>query len=280
MDADIGPYGDASRAAAIIRRQTDLHPQVAIVLGSGLGPLADALIDVVSIPYTEIPGFPVSTAPGHAGRLLLGHLGERPVAVLAGRAHLYEGYAPDQIVLPVRALSILGATYLIITNAAGGVNPDFHPGSLMLISDHINLTGQNPLVGPNDVRLGLRFPDMTAAYDPAIRALARRSALEVGVPLVEGVYLGLTGPSYETPAEIRMARVLGADAVGMSTVMEVVAARHAGMRVLGISVITNAAAGVTGEPLSETEVVETAERLRGPFTALVTAIVAALPPAR
>jgi purine-nucleoside phosphorylase len=195
------------------------------------------------------------------------------VAVLSGRAHLYEGYDPEQVVLPVRTMRLLGAQMLIVTNAAGGVNLDFRPGTLMLIADHINLTGDSPLVGPNEPRLGARFPDMSGAYDPELRLLAHRAAQDLAVPLAEGVYLGLLGPSYETPAEIRMARALGADAVGMSTVMEVIAAHHAGMRVLGISCITNMAAGMLPDKLSEEEVLETAARVSQEFARLVREIV-------
>lgn len=253
--------------------RTDLRPRIALILGSGLGPLADEVDDAAVIPYGEIPGFPVSTAPGHAGRLVLGRLEGRTVAVMAGRAHMYEGYTAQEVVLPVRALRRLGAEVLVVTNAAGGVNLSFHPGTLMLIVDHINLMGRNPLVGPNESTLGVRFPDMTEAYDGALRACARRVSQQVGVELAEGVYLGVLGPSYETPAEIRMARALGADAVGMSTVMEVIAANHAGMRVLGLSCITNMAAGILPQKLTEEEVIETAGRVREEFTTLLRGLI-------
>lgn len=263
----------AREAAARIEAEVRLRPEVGLVLGSGLGALADDLQDAVTIPYHEIPHFPVSTAPSHAGRLAVGRMAGRPVAVMVGRAHLYEGYTAHQVALPVRALAAFGVRDLVLTNAAGGVNPAFAPGTLMLLTDHINLTGQNPLIGPNDERLGRRFPDMTAVYDPALRALAREVAGTVGVAPAEGVYLGLPGPSFETPAEIRMARALGADAVGMSTVIEAIAGRHAGLRLLGLSVITNQAAGLSGAELTEEEVAESAVRVRGAFTALIEGIV-------
>jgi purine-nucleoside phosphorylase len=263
-------------AAEAVARRAPLRPQVAIVLGSGLGGLADAVEYGISIPYAEIPHIPLSTAPGHAGSLVVGRLEDRPVVMFSGRSHLYEGYRPSEVVFNVRLASRLGAERLIVTNAAGGVNAAFHPGNLMLISDHINLTGQSPLIGPNDPLLGVRFPDMSEAYDPRLRTLARKVGAGLGLPLVEGVYLGLLGPNYETPAEIRMARVLGADAVGMSTVLEVIAAHHAGLNVLGISCITNMAAGMLAQKLSEEEVIETAHRVGGQFSALITGIVAAM----
>lgn len=268
-------YEQIGEAVEEIRRRSDLLPRVAIVLGSGLGAMAEEIDEAVAIPYTEIPHFPVSTAPGHAGNLLLGTLEGQDVVVMAGRAHMYEGYTPQQVVFPVRTMRALGAETLLITNAAGGVNQSYVPGTLMLIADHINLTGRNPLVGTNDPRLGVRFPDMSAVYDPDLRALARRVAQSLQLRLEEGVYLGLLGPSYETPSEIRMARALGADAVGMSTVMEVIAARHAGMRILGISCITNMAAGILPKPLTEEEVIETAAQVSGEFGALLRAIVRA-----
>lgn len=263
-------------AAQAVKGKISLRPEVAIVLGSGLGRLVERVSDQTVISYREIPHFPLSTAPGHAGRLLVGRLAGQPVAVLAGRAHLYEGYAADQVVLPVRVLHALGAKTLIITNAAGGVNYQFQPGTLMVITDHINLSGRNPLVGPNETALGPRFPDMSTAYSARLRELARRAAAAVGVPVVEGVYLGLLGPSYETPAEIRMARLLGADAVGMSTVMEVIAAKHAGMQALGISCITNMAAGILPRALSEEEVMATANQVSDEFIRLIEAIVGRL----
>ena len=239
---------DAARAAvaeavAALRAHTRAAPQCGIVLGSGLGGLADEIDPDAVVPYRAIPHFPAPTAAGHAGDLVLGRLEGRPVAALRGRVHLYEGYTPQQVVFPVRLLAALGAPVLILSNAAGGLNPAFRAGDLMVLTDHINFTGTNPLVGPNDDRLGPRFPDMSAVYDPSLRGLAEAAGRAGQVPLRAGVYAGVLGPSYETPAEIRMLRTLGADAVGMSTVLEAIAARHAGMRVLGIAVITNAAAG-------------------------------------
>jgi purine-nucleoside phosphorylase len=260
-------------AADAVRERSATVPKIAIVLGSGLGGLAEAADVELVIPYADIPHFPASTAPGHAGRLLLGRLESRPVALLSGRAHLYEGYSPEEAVFAVRLMRYLGAEALIVTNAAGGINPAFHPGTLMLICDHINLTGQNPLVGFNDPDLGLRFPDMSEAYDGRLRALARRASDETGIELAEGIYMGLLGPNYETPAEVRMLRKLGSDAVGMSTVLEVIAANHAGLRVLGISCITNMAAGMLPQKLTEEEVIETANRVRDEFSALVRRIV-------
>jgi purine-nucleoside phosphorylase len=265
-----------AQAADAVAGRASLDPRTVLVLGSGLGPLADEVREPASIPYSEIPGFPVSTAPGHAGRLVIGRLEGEPVAVMAGRAHLYEGYSPEKVVFPIRTLWRLGARILIVTNAAGGVNPVYRPGTFMIIADHINLTGRNPLVGPADSGLGARFPDMTEAYDPALRALAHRASLAAQVSVAEGVYLGLLGPSYETPAEIRMARALGADAVGMSTVMEVIAAVHSGMRVLGISLISNMAAGMLPQKLTEEEVIDTANAVREPFARLLREILRSL----
>jgi purine-nucleoside phosphorylase len=259
-----------------ISRRTEARPEIAVILGSGLGLLADELLAPVMIPYEEIPHFPLSTAPGHAGRLVFGTLEDTSVAVMAGRVHLYEGYSAQQVAFPIRTLALLGARTLIITNAAGSVNLGFRPGALMLISDHINLTGHNPLVGPPQPLLGVRFPDMTDTYDPGFLSLARGVSENIGVPVVQGVYLGLQGPSYETPAEIRMARTLGADAVGMSTVMEVIAARHHDMKVLGISCITNMAAGILSQRLSEDEVIDTAHQARDSFSRLVRGIVSEL----
>lgn len=265
-----------AEAAAAIRESTSTEPRVAMVLGSGLGALAAEVEDPVVVPYTDIPHFPASTAPGHAGRLVLGGVEGTPVAIMAGRVHLYEGYTADEVAFPIRVLHHLGAKLLIITNAAGGINPEFHPGTLMLIEDHINLTGHNPLVGPNHLELGPRFPDMSSAYSPRLRQIAMAAGETVGEDLSSGVYLGLQGPSYETPAEIRMFRLMGADAVGMSTVIEVIAARHAGLEVLGISCITNMAAGMLPVTLTEREVLDTAERVSRQFKALLRGIVAAL----
>lgn len=237
-------------------------PRVALVLGSGLGAFADSLQDAVRVPYPEIPHFPASTAIGHSGRLVVGTTHGAPVAVMAGRAHLYEGYPPAQVVFPVQVLARLGIRVLILTNAAGSVNVDFKPGELMIIEDHINLMGTNPLVGPNDESLGPRFFDMSDAYDRRLGAIAEEACRAAGMPVHRGVYIAVSGPSYETPAEIRMARALGADAVGMSTVPEVIAARHMDVRVLGISCITNMAAGVLRQKLDHREVLEVGERVK------------------
>src|SRR5579859_1514843 len=260
--------------ASMVAYRMPQRPRLGIVLGSGLGLLANEVEDAVSIPYADIPHFPESTAPGHAGRLIVGTFQGVPVAMMSGRVHLYEGYSAGQVVFPVRLLRMLGAESLIVTNAAGGVNPRFATGALMLITDHINLTGHNPLVGPNDDRFGTRFPDMSEAYSLQLRELAKRAGGETGVPLEEGVYLGLLGPTYETPAEVRMARTLGGDAVGMSTVLEVIAANHMGMQVLGVSCIANMAAGMVPHKLTHDEVMETATRVSGQFAALLRATVA------
>jgi len=229
-------------------------PRVGIVLGSGLGHLADALTDATAIPYAELPGWPAASAPGHAGRLLLGTLEGVPVACLQGRLHMYEGLSALQVVEPVLLLGRLGAEVLVLTNASGGVDPSFAAGTLMLITDHLNLTGRTPLLGPNDDAVGPRFLDLSAAWDRGLSDALRRAAAAEGVGLAEGVYAGLLGPTYETPAEVRMLRTLGADAVGMSTVMEAIAARWAGMRVCGVSVVTNPGAGISPTPLSHDEV--------------------------
>jgi purine-nucleoside phosphorylase len=246
-----------------VRERTNLVPELGIVLGSGLGGLADELRDVVAIPFAYMPGWPAATAPGHAGRLLLGTLEDRPVVLLQGRFHLYEGNDPGLVVQPVLLFKRLGAGAVLLTNAAGGLDPSFGPGTLMLIRDHINLTGRNPLIGPNADPIGPRFPDMTEAWSPRLRwkLLAAASAEQLDV--AEGVYVGLTGPTYETPAEVRMLAGLGGDAVGMSTVLECIAARWAGLEVCGISLVTNAGAGYSGEPLSHEEVLA-AGREAGP----------------
>jgi purine-nucleoside phosphorylase len=253
---------------------SDVTPSVGIVLGSGLGALVDAMKVDGAAPYAEIPCFPTSTVDGHAGRLLLGTLGGVRVAVMQGRVHLYEGYTASEVVFPARTLVRLGASSLILTNAAGSVNPEFRGKEIMLISDHLNLTGANPLHGPNDMALGPRFPDMTDAYDLEYRQVAREVAKENNVTLREGVYAGLLGPSYETPAEIRMLRVLGADAVGMSTVNEVIAARHMGARVVGLSCLSNLGAGLAAGPLTHEEVKAAAIALQTDLTLLISGIVA------
>lgn len=260
-------------AAAYIRGQKGVEPQVGLILGSGLGVLAELIENPVSIPYTDIPHFPVSTVEGHEGELLLGTIHDRPVVLMKGRFHMYEGYGPEVTAFPVRVMKELGVKSLLVTNAAGGINTSFEPGDLMLISDHLNMTGTNPLIGPNDPELGVRFPDMSQAYSRQIRQLAKEVAVGQGIALREGVYAGLLGPTYETPAEIVMLRTLGADAVGMSTVSEVIVARHAGLEVLGISCISNMAAGILDQPLSHDEVMETAEKVREKFLALVMAII-------
>ncbi len=253
----IPPADQPVRLAALVaavRDRTGLVPRAGLVLGSGLGDLADVLRDPVVVPFTDLPGWPAATAPGHRGRLLLGHLGGVPVVMLQGRFHLYEGNDPGVVVQPVLLFRQLGAQLVILTNAAGGVNPAFGPGTLMIIADHINLTGRSPLVGPNADSLGPRFADLTDVWTPRLRAGLHAAAAAEGVALAEGVYVGLLGPSYETPAEVRMLRTLGADAVGMSTVLEAIAARWVGLEVCGVSLVTNAGAGYTGRPLSHEEV--------------------------
>jgi purine-nucleoside phosphorylase len=255
--------------AAAVRRQTDLVPQLGIVLGSGLGELAAELTDVTSLPFADLPGWPEATAPGHAGRLLIGRIEDVPVICQQGRLHLYEGHSPRLVVEPVLLMGQLGAKRILLTNAAGGVNVRFPAGTLMLVEDHINLTGQHPLIGSNDDRVGDRFPDMVNAWSRDLRTLMRRAAADESIAVAEGVYVGLTGPTYETPAEVQMLRTLGADAVGMSTVLEAIAARWAGLELVGVSLVTNAGAGVTGEPLTHEEVLA-AGRAAGPqFVRLV-----------
>jgi purine-nucleoside phosphorylase len=252
---------DALEAA--VRERSSLVPEIGIVLGSGLGGLADELRDAVAIPFGELPGWPAATAPGHTGTLLLGSLGDRPVAMLQGRLHVYEGNDPGLVVQPVLLFGRLGATAVLLTNAAGGLDPTFAPGTLMLIRDHINLTGRNPLIGPNADAIGPRFPDMTEAWSSRLRAKLQAAAAAEDVDLAEGVYVGLVGPTYETPAEVRMLAGLGGHAVGMSTVLECIAARWAGLEVAGISLVTNAGAGYSGEPLTHEEVLA-AGREAGP----------------
>ena len=269
----MGDFAAIGRAADAIRQRCPLEPQVGVILGSGLGNVADGLADPVVIPYGEIPGFAESTVSGHHGALLIGRSGDVPVAIMKGRVHYYEGHPMEQVTFPVRVLRALGIRRLIITNAAGATNPDFVPGDLMLITDHLNLTGHNPLRGPNDDRLGPRFPDMSSTYrGPGERAI-RDAAQRLGIPVREGVYAGLAGPSYETPAEIRMLQVLGADAVGMSTVAEVIVAAHGGMAVAGISVITNRAAGLSTTPLSHEEVKEVGQRVEESLGGLMVEVV-------
>jgi purine-nucleoside phosphorylase len=246
------------------------------VLGSGLGGFADAVEDAVEIPYAEIPEWPVSTAVGHAGTLVLGTFGGAPVAVMKGRAHLYEGVPPAKVVFGVRVLGRLGVESLVVTNACGAIDPSLQPGALVAVSDHLNFQGASPLVGPNDDSLGPRFPDMTDAYDPSYRARAREAADRLGIALGEGVYAAWLGPAFETPAEIRMLRTVGADLVGMSTVPEVLAARHMGIRCLALSCVTNAAAGVLPEPIDHERVLEVGARAAGDLVALLREVIPAL----
>jgi purine-nucleoside phosphorylase len=269
-------YDQITEAAQLIESRTHLRPAIGVVLGSGLGGFASQISDPVAIPYGEIPHFPQSTAPGHSGRLLIGTLEGTPIAVMRGRVHGYEGYHARQIAFPARVLARLGVRSLILTNASGGIRTSFHEGQLVLISDHINMTGQNPTTGPNDDRLGVRFFDMGDAYSRRLRALAHVAAKAEGLTLEEGIYISVPGPSYETPAEIRAFRTLGADMVGMSTVLETIAARHMGVEVLGISCVTNMAAGVKDQMLTAEEVLETGKRVEAEFARLLTRIVAAI----
>jgi purine-nucleoside phosphorylase len=269
----IGEYERAGEAADFVFSQTDLRPKIALVLGSGLGAFADEFADAARIPYAKIPHFPQSTAIGHAGKLVIGKVGPIPVAGMQGRVHLYEGYSAKEVVFPIRVFARMGVKAIILTNAAGGIKREFSQGRLVVISDHINLQGVNPLTGPNDERFGLRFHDMTAAYDRRFREMTIGEGNRMGIGMYEGVYAGLLGPSYETPEEIRYLRTIGADLVGMSTVPEVIAARHSGIRVLGISCVTNAAAGILDQPLNHIEVLETAERVKGQFIGLLKAVI-------
>lgn len=260
-------------AAAYIRSRYSGQPEIGLILGSGLGVIADLVEDPVVIEYQDIPHFPVSTVEGHAGELLLGTVAGRQVLLMKGRFHMYEGYGVDTVSFPVRVMKELGIRVLLVTNAAGGINTSYKAGDLMLIRDHINFTFRNPLIGPNFSELGVRFPDMSEAYSKRLRETAKAVAAEQGVALQEGVYIGLLGPSYETPAEIRMMRTLGADAVGMSTVSEVIVARHAGIEVLGFSCISNMASGILDQPLSHEEVMETTERVKQTFLQLILGII-------
>lgn len=262
-----------SDAVRFIEDEIPYSPEVGLILGSGLGVLADAMEDVTVIHYEEIPHFPVSTVEGHAGELLIGTIRGKKTVLMKGRFHLYEGYDVTSVSFPVRVMKALGVRSLLVTNAAGGVNTSYAPGQLMVIGDHINLMFRNPLIGRNETALGVRFPDMSEAYSARLRDIAHETARELGLHLQEGVYAGLLGPSYETPAEIRMLRTLGADAVGMSTVPEVIVARHAGIEVLGISCITNMACGILDQALSHAEVMETADRVKESFLGLVSAII-------
>jgi len=265
-------FSRAEEAAQFVLARTSFRPRIALVLGSGLGAFADELRDAVRISYVDIPSFPPSTAVGHAGRLVIGKLEEVPLAVMQGRVHLYEGYSPQQVAFPVRVLGRMGVQAVILTNAAGGINTGYARGALVVLRDHINLQGQNPLLGPNDDRFGIRHPDMTDAYNRRFRQFVLDEWMRIG-GIYEGVYAAVAGPSFETPAEIKFLRTIGADLVGMSTVPEVIAARHLGLEVLAISCVTNMAAGITGEKITQEEVLETGERVRGKFLALVRAVV-------
>jgi purine-nucleoside phosphorylase len=263
-------------AAHAIQRKVEKPPTIAIVLGSGLGVLADRLVDPITIPYAEIPHFPAPTVHGHRGNLVLGRLGSTRVAALQGRFHFYEGHDLEAVTFPVRVMKALGVTTLILTAATGGINPDYRTGELVCLADHLNLLGTNPLRGPNDDRMGLRFPDMTRVYSPELRKVANEEASRLGLTLPEGVYACLPGPSYETPAEIRMLRTLGADVVGMSTVPEAIVARHAGLDVLAFALVTNAAAGITGATITHEEVIEAGREAGERLGNLIEAIVGRL----
>jgi len=265
-------YMQADSSAQFLLSQTELRPRVGLILGSGLGGLADELSEAVRIPYAQIPFFPRSTAVGHAGQMVIGNAGRIPLAAMQGRVHLYEGYSPREVAFPIRVFGRMGVRAVILTNAAGGINSEFKQGALVVISDHINLQGQNPLIGKNDDRFGTRYPDMTQAYWKAYREFALDEARKLGLTVYQGVYAAMTGPSFETPAEIRYLRTLGADLVGMSTISEVIAARHMGLKVLAISCVTNMAAGILDQILTHEEVLETGERVKGAFTALLKAV--------
>jgi purine-nucleoside phosphorylase len=263
-------------AASFIRSEIGVEPQIGLILGSGLGVLAELIEKPIIIDYSKIPHFPVSTVEGHAGELVVGQIQGKQVLIMKGRFHAYEGYGVETVSFPVRVMKELGVQTLIVTNAAGGINTSYEVGDLMVIQDHLNLTYRNPLIGPNDNQLGVRFPDMSEAYSRRLRKLAHEVAESQAFSLREGVYAGLLGPTYETPAEIRMLRTLGADAVGMSTVPEVIVARHAGIEVLGFSCISNMAAGILDQPLSHAEVMETTEKVKPKFLKLVLGIIQAL----
>lgn len=263
-------------AAAFISKETNIKPQIGLILGSGLGVLADLIEQPIVVDYSRIPHFPVSTVEGHAGELVVGSIKGKQVLVMKGRFHAYEGYGAETVSFPVRVMKELGVETLIVTNAAGGINESYQVGDLMVISDHLNLTYRNPLIGPNDAALGVRFPDMSEAYSKRLRKLAHEVAASQDFKLQEGVYVGLLGPNYETPAEIRMFRTLGGDSVGMSTVPEVIVARHAGIEVLGFSCISNMASGILDQPLSHAEVMETTEKVKPKFLKLVLGIIEAI----
>src|SRR5437867_2149871 len=269
-------YDRADKAARFIRSRSKADVSIAIVLGSGLGGFADELTQATPIPYTEIPGFARATVEGHAGRLVIGNAGDVPVAAMQGRFHFYEGYSLEEVTFPIRVLKLLGVQTLVLTNAAGTLNIEFTPGSLMVISDHLNLLGDNPLRGENDERFGPRFPDLTNTYGRELQDIVVNEANAMGLEVRRGIYAALAGPSYETPAEIHMVRTLGADAVGMSTVPEAIVARHMNMQVVGISCITNLAAGVSDRPVDHSQVISTGERVREQFTELLRRVIARL----
>jgi purine-nucleoside phosphorylase len=262
----------AEAAAQFLLSQTALRPTIGLILGSGLGAFADSLAEPSRVPYAQIPAFPRSTAIGHAGQMVIGKAGSVAVAAMQGRVHLYEGYSAQEVAFPIRVFGRMGVQAVILTNAAGGINLKYQQGALVLIKDHINLQGQNPLVGPNDDRFGVRFPDMTRAYWKPYGKAAQEEAAKLGITLEDGVYAALLGPNYETPAEIRYLRTIGADLVGMSTIAETIVARHMGIKVLAISCVTNMAAGITDQILSHQEVMETGEKVRGQFEALLRAV--------
>ena len=266
-------YEKIVEATEYIKGITDIKPEIALILGSGLGAMAENIKNPVKIKYSDIPNFPVSTVVGHAGELIIGELEGKNVVAMQGRFHYYEGYSQSRTAMPVRVMKMLGAETLIVTNAAGGANKDFNAGDLMIIKDHINLSGSNPLIGKNDDRIGPRFPDMSDAYNKEYRDLIKKSAEEEGIEVREGVYTFFSGPNYETPAEIRMVQVLGGDAVGMSTVPEVIAAAHCGMKVIGVSCITNMAAGISETKLNHKEVIETTEKVKVNFAKLITRVI-------
>ena len=266
-------YERIKESAEYIKSKINNTPEIGLILGSGLGVLGDEIENPVIIKYDEIPNFPVSTVEGHSGQLVIGNLEGKFVIAMQGRFHFYEGYSMETVTFPVRVMKELGIETVIVTNAAGGANKDFKPGDLMIIKDHINLSGNHPLIGPNDNRLGVRFPDMSTAYTPKYRELAKQCAKDLGIQVQEGVYTFFSGPTYETPAEIRFAQTIGSDAVGMSTVPEVIVARHSGLDVVGISCITNMAAGILDQPLNHEEVIETTQKVKSEFLSLVKSIV-------
>lgn len=266
-------FSRAGEAAEFIRSKARIHPRIALVLGSGLGGFADELAEARVVPYSQIPHFPSTSAEGHAGNLVIGKISDVPVAAMQGRVHYYEGHSLQRVTFPMRVFFRLGIKAALLTNAAGGISPQLKQGCLVVIKDHIDLQGGNPLIGPNDERFGPRFPDMTEAYSPEFRRMAMEEGRRHGIDIFEGVYAAMPGPSYETPAEIRFLRTIGADTVGMSTAPEVIVARHCGMKVLAISCVTNLAAGISDKPINHAEVLETGERVRGQFVALLKTLV-------